>query len=84
MSEKKSPHQYPELPAEGAVELKVILPAGLVVLDLRQRGQSFLQLLLVFAAVIELVHGICLQLLLLCPLWRATEATEAAAKIMSS
>lgn len=59
---------YPELPAEAAVELEVVLPGGLVFLDLRQRGQSLLKLLLVFPAVVEFEHGISLQFLLLCPL----------------
>lgn len=67
---------YPKLPAEGAVELEVVLPAGLVVLDLRQRRQSLLKLLLVFPTVVKFEHGICLKFLLLCPLCTERRRTE--------
>lgn len=67
---------YPELPAEGTVELEIVLPAGLVLLDVGQRGQSSPQLLLVFPTVVQLKHGVQLQLLLLCPLCAAREREE--------
>ena len=65
----QGPCSYPELPAEGAVELEVVPPALLVLLDLREGGQGGPQLLLVLASVIQLEHGVCLQLLLVCALW---------------
>lgn len=62
---------HPEPPAEGAVELVVVLPAGLVINHVCQRRQSLLQFFLVFALMVKLIHGICLQFLLLCPLCEA-------------
>lgn len=62
---------YPELSAEGAVELVVVLPAGLVINHVCQRRQSLLQFFLVFPLMVKLIHGICFQFLLLCPLCEA-------------
>lgn len=62
---------YPELSAEAAVELVVVLPAGLVINDICQRRQSLLQLFFVFPLMVKLEHGICFQFLLLYPLCEA-------------
>lgn len=73
---------HPEPPAEGAVELVVVLPAGLVINHVRQRRQSLLQFFLVFALMVKLIHGIRLQFLLLCPLCgAATKEAENKKKI---
>lgn len=73
---------HPEPPAEGAVELVVVLPAGLVINHVCQRRQSLLQFFLVFPLMVKLIHGICLQFLLLCPLCGAAmKGTENMKKI---
>lgn len=59
---------YPEFSAEGAVELVVVFPAGLVIDHICQRRQGLLQFFLVFPLMVKLIHGICFQFLLLCPL----------------